>query len=356
MAKRPITQTRRTAVTPLTKGANPSPATLNRNKFPFRTPAPKSSHSSQSEENLYTPSSDVASSTRREHRGEAVQRAQARMRGVAPADLDDAGEGPIGLSIDDDDDTDGAIEQVEDSTRAADAIKLLQPADEDGRLLYDFMQSLGEHAREKIQRMIDSSRGATAAAPSTPTRSKHDLDSADLQRQTRQLIEQAEQYVPPPVKRSVGAELVGRSPIAEDIDRLWDWLRQDPPASNPFLGRMPKTSQQLYRDLATLWDAEANGTGLLRALYIEEGDLPSSHIGFLLLAPILTMDAIAVVHLYLQPQLRMRYLQFLPRVAALASALLPQFKLAILPLAGKVSDYHAALAPQGFAAHTIFMR
>lgn len=132
-----------------------------------------------------------------------------------------------------------------------------------------------------------------------------------------------------------------------DVDRLWDWIRQDADAGARFLGATMQTSQQLHTLMKTIASGEATRASVARAIY--DGD---AHIGFGVLLPVLIREKMAGLHLYLRADVRGSLTSLLPSLLAFAHDIMPGVRLAVM-------DGHPSmaglLATQGFVMHTIFV-
>lgn len=154
------------------------------------------------------------------------------------------------------------------------------------------------------------------------------------------------------------APILQYAPTADaDIDRLWDWIRRDTDKGALFFGQAPTTSANLHRVMVALVQMEAVGAAVMRAVYYVD---PSTtvHIGFLMVAPILTDDKLAVAHIYLCPEWRSRLPPLMHNFVEMAQKWLsPGTKLALLP-GDAASDhlYKQVLTPLGFVAHTLYVR
>ena len=150
---------------------------------------------------------------------------------------------------------------------------------------------------------------------------------------------------------------IGLRPLAvEDVDRLWDWLRADADGGAAFFGRTFKHSMELHQMMVQLGQAEAHSVGLLRALYYEADEAASQHLGFVALAPILSTEKVAVLHVYLRPDVRGQLPTLASHIVENATRLLPSYQLAVLALGAHARLYRQMLTPLGFAEHVIFVR
>lgn len=137
----------------------------------------------------------------------------------------------------------------------------------------------------------------------------------------------------------------------EDVDRLWDWIRQDPDQGAEFLSARMATSVDLHTVIAVLQQGEARGLSIIRSVYVAD-----QHMGFAMLAPILTAENVAVVHIYLRPEARGHLAYLVAPLTELASQLAPGVRLAVLSEDKGLAALRKLLAPLGFTEHTMFVR
>jgi GNAT superfamily N-acetyltransferase len=113
------------------------------------------------------------------------------------------------------------------------------------------------------------------------------------------------------------AEPTIRGITLADVDRVWDWIRIDPRAAEVFT--ITRSSLDLHRTFELLFLYQEQGMALIKAI-----DVDHVHVGVALVFPILPVDRIAVVHLYLHPERRGRGARYLVRrLIQLASADVP---------------------------------
>lgn len=111
--------------------------------------------------------------------------------------------------------------------------------------------------------------------------------------------------IPPVVAEPADAAAVDPSPYTvraitdEDLDCLWDWIRQDDDRGEAFLGFTPKTSRELQYYFATL--AAKVGDGIASLYTICSGDLTA---GIAILAPIDRPNRKIITRLYFAPFVR----------------------------------------------------
>jgi len=155
---------------------------------------------------------------------------------------------------------------------------------------------------------------------------------------------------PEPVRprpASVPVPVVFEPVTIEDIDILWDWVRQDADKGASFLGTPLGHSVQLHTQVRALVEAEKVGTGCIRAVYRQ-----TELVGFLAVAPVQPEESLAVWRLYLAPKDRVRLLQTaLGPILHALRALLPGYRLAAMP----TLDLGARLLALGAEAHTLYL-
>lgn len=163
-------------------------------------------------------------------------------------------------------------------------------------------------------------------------------------------------YVPPPVTRHEQAPdtptLHLRSIAPTDVDRLWDWIRADGDGGTTFFGRTFDHGMELYHFCSGLGTAEAKGIAYARTIAYG-----GTHLGFLVLSPIISTDRVAILHTYLGPHARANAEALIPMLVQLAESIVPGFKLAVpCPSDEWRKFYTRVLTPLGFAPHTLFVR
>lgn len=139
---------------------------------------------------------------------------------------------------------------------------------------------------------------------------------------------------------------------AQDIDRLWDWIRRDKDLGMSFLSRSLTSSIELHALVGQFAAEETYGTALLRTLYADR-----EHVGFVMLSPILSDERTAILHLYIRADLRTHLVALTGFIIEAASRLAPGIKLAISaldPSWGATSL--PVLKSLGFVAHTLYVR
>lgn len=130
-----------------------------------------------------------------------------------------------------------------------------------------------------------------------------------------------------------------------DIDRLWDWIREDEDRGQVFLGFQPATARELYGMFATRFSGQPDTA----AWAIDEHEV---HQGFAMFNPI-TPQLTATVHLYLAPMVRGRFLDIVQRLLAILDTQYPLLSLAVVtPDPARARLYRQA----GFAMSYVLTR
>lgn len=154
----------------------------------------------------------------------------------------------------------------------------------------------------------------------------------------------------------VEPSLTFRRVTVGDIDRLWDWIRQDGDRGRSFLGSEIESSLVLHKILGQLDTAEHSGAAMIRAAYWEAHN-DELHIGFVALAPMFAAEKLALVHTYLAPDYRGEAVKIAPAIIALVEAAAPGFKQCVYSPTPALERWHrTVLLPLGFQAHTMFVR
>lgn len=136
----------------------------------------------------------------------------------------------------------------------------------------------------------------------------------------------------------------------EAIDQLWDWLRQDADRGAGFFLQPPANSVQLHSMMATL--TSEGQAGVVRAIHYYD-KIATHHLGFVMLAPVLMTEGIAVLHVYLRKDVRPRLLDVSLDLMDDIAALVPGLQLAVY---GSDVAWEPVLAKLGFTKHTMFVR
>ncbi len=107
-------------------------------------------------------------------------------------------------------------------------------------------------------------------------------------------------------------------PTIGDVDRLWDWIREDGPAR--VAAFHAASSPALHQGMTALLHEAQLGRAALHSLYWQD-----THVGFAALAPILGTQA--QIHIYLAPSIRGRGLPLVRRALAAARERYPALEL-----------------------------
>lgn len=160
----------------------------------------------------------------------------------------------------------------------------------------------------------------------------------------------------PPVVPKAGLILVGIT--IEDTDRLWDWIREDAGNAGPFFGKRLRHSQQLHDVMRGLVISEREGTGLARSIHYRSNSADQTeHLGLLALVPILSTEQIALLHIYLRPDMRASLDRIVPWAVEEAGEILPAHHLGVWAQNDAQRKlYKGLLSPLKFAEHTLFVR
>lgn len=139
---------------------------------------------------------------------------------------------------------------------------------------------------------------------------------------------------------------------AEDVDRLWDWIRQDADGGQHFLGRTFATSIELHAFMKQIFDLESSGLAIMRSLYWSH-----EHFGFAMLAPILAAERTTLLHIYLRQDARGSLGQLVGPLIEIATIMLPNVHLAVYSPDDAWERLHQRLlTPLGFRKHAMFIR
>ena len=135
-----------------------------------------------------------------------------------------------------------------------------------------------------------------------------------------------------------------------DIDRLWDWCREDPQGTQRFLGFAPDHSRALQDYIGKLLTLEQKGFAALRTIMAE-----GHAIGIITLMPVSrdVPEPYGDAHCYLMPALHGHLPQLLPSILAEAARLEPTLTLRV-----STHDYAFArlLQPHGFTLSIVLTR
>lgn len=135
----------------------------------------------------------------------------------------------------------------------------------------------------------------------------------------------------------------------EDIDRLWDWLRNPADKDQSFLGMQLTTSRQLTQVVQ----------GLVHQHYFESIYWQDTqHLGFVALAPVLPDLGYGILHMYLRLEVRGMLKDLLgPVLEQLARRQGGAYNVAVHSTDAALSRLHRlVLTPLGFTEHTLFVR
>lgn len=130
----------------------------------------------------------------------------------------------------------------------------------------------------------------------------------------------------------------------EEIDHLWDWLRQDEDRGAAFFGVAIQVSVALH--------AQINGISVSANELIRSLHTPREHVGFVHIVKS-PEENVGTLKLYLRPDYRQYNAKVLMPVVDLARQMLPAFRFAISVPPAFVPMYRAALT--GFVEHTMFL-
>ena len=139
--------------------------------------------------------------------------------------------------------------------------------------------------------------------------------------------------------------------ITEDIDRLWDWAREDSDGVSAFLGATFANSRLLFTYFEQL--AALERTGHAASYAIREND---ALLGFVILRPIIKQaneNPVGTTHIYLEPKSRGRLPSLLPAMMSEADRLAPGVNLCVIT---KRTEWAAMLESAGFKSHFVLTR
>lgn len=161
------------------------------------------------------------------------------------------------------------------------------------------------------------------------------------------------QHDPRRVTSATMPDLEARVLAAEDVDRLWDWIRGDEDGGQHFLGMQFPTSLALHAVIRQIsGESERAGLSILRSLFWRQ-----QHFGFLMLAPILARERTALCHIYLRHDARGGLAQLVHPLVSIAEQLAPNIHLAVYSPDESWERLHKqVLAPLGFSKHAMFIR
>lgn len=104
----------------------------------------------------------------------------------------------------------------------------------------------------------------------------------------------------------------------DDFDRMWDWVRQDPEGAKQFVGRTLANSRALGDFLDALVKGEESGLSFVRAV-----DVDGVNVGFVSLMPVNYESNTAMMHLFVGPSWRGKFVDLFPLLLAAARSLIP---------------------------------
>lgn len=312
------------------------------NPFGFKTPPPKGPNPGKlTRSTPWTPreadpdeeakfaARDVEENRRRNARvsQSAITAALARMHGVRPSD--EAGDG------DGDDEESKQQEQQYDRQYAANELQ------ERKRKLRDEAQAW--EGTQAVQQPLPT---PPSVAPSHP--------AMDFWPPTATVAAPQQPTAPqlPPGTYQDPSGISARPLSVQDVDRLWDWIRQDGDAGKSFLGHAITTSLALHTFMQQLVATEPQGLAIIRAIHYQD-----QHLGFAMLAPILAAERTALMHIYLRKDVRGQLANLAPILVNLATQVAPNVHLAVASADDIWARLHrAVLKPLGFVEHVMFVR
>ena len=139
--------------------------------------------------------------------------------------------------------------------------------------------------------------------------------------------------------------------ITEDVDRLWDWAREDSEGVSAFLGVTFANSRLLFTYVEKVSEQERKGHAAFYA--IREND---ALLGFVLLYPIVRQaneNPVGTTHIYLEPKSRGRLPLILPALMSEADRLAPGVNLCVIT---QRMEWAAMLESAGFKSHFVLTR
>lgn len=148
-----------------------------------------------------------------------------------------------------------------------------------------------------------------------------------------------------------------RHMVIEDTDRMWDWIRGDSDKGKAFFSRPLSNSQELHDLVKGLLLAESKQVGIVRAIYFNDRNNDEHHIGTAMVIPILSIERVALVHLYLSKAVRGDLPKLLPWLLDQTAVVLPGYMIGVWAH----EDSHRnglrrLLSGLGFAEQTLFVR
>lgn len=142
-----------------------------------------------------------------------------------------------------------------------------------------------------------------------------------------------------------------RDVIAQDIDRLWDWLRRDPSSASLFFRRNFETSIELHQYVTNM----INGKVPVRSIDILTRD-GYQHVGFFALHPIDLPARCAMLHFYLAPDVHGYFAVVFPYVLTGARTIVPStLNLAVYAPDTELAALSELLPKYGFTPKVTFV-
>lgn len=228
------------------------------------------------------------------------------------------------------------------------------PADTSQTAEFQHIGATGTHTLEEIERM---NAPIFDRPPSLTSAFDADVEKEVERRVTARLSGPVTTEPAQTPNASMAPGVTVRPVTIEDGDRLWDWIRADGDHGAAFLSRPMQTSMDLHGVMHALITAESAGTALMRAVYYEGATEGDQHLGFAALAPILPVEQVAVMHIYLRPEVRGQLAALTGPLVQVASSILPTYKLAVVSHDAAWARLHRqVLLPLGFTEHVMFVR
>lgn len=142
----------------------------------------------------------------------------------------------------------------------------------------------------------------------------------------------------------------------EDVDRLWDWVRQDKDRGQAFFNRVILNSRDMHAFMQAVVEL-AGDKAMAKSIYYIEGTLTPVHVGFVMLLPILSAELTAMLHVYLRQDIRGKLGEVTADLIDDVAALVPGYRLAVWsPSEEWVRLHRRVLVPVGFVERTMFVR
>lgn len=157
---------------------------------------------------------------------------------------------------------------------------------------------------------VDADLAQEAAAVSLP-------DSAPDPDETEFTVPLPEEDNPADVEHAYSNSLEHRPATDEDIDRLWDWIRQEEDRGAVFLGEPVTTSRALYDRLSLFGES-------LQAM-VDAGE----HIGILAIEPSGAGPNVMAIHMFIRKESRNQLRRLIPQLQALAVIAYPGVSFAV---------------------------